>query len=246
MRAICRGEDEAVKCVLALLVGSVAAIGQTETAGISGTLLDAKTLKPVPAAFVLASRGGAPPFTRNTKSGGDGAFQIQGLPAGSYSLCVQAADQLYLDPCQWNGSPATVTLAPGQNVTGISIRLAAAAVVSFQIQDAQMVLSQLTKDARRPDLTLGVWGPGGLYYPARAVSTPDTAPTFPGAIPTYGYQIAVPRDIALNLYIASRDLELGDATGVALPSNTSRQTTQIANGDSSPKIFTFTVLRQRP
>src|SRR6266496_498535 len=92
-------EDKLMKYILVLLLAVHAAMAQTGTTGaasISGTVLDAKTLKPVPAALVIASRAGAPPFTWNTKSGGDGAFQIQGLTAGNYSLCVLAAGDQYL------------------------------------------------------------------------------------------------------------------------------------------------------
>jgi hypothetical protein len=208
--------------------------------------LDAQTQKPVPAVLVIASRAGAPPFTKNTKSGGDGAFQIQGLTAGSYSLCVQAAGDQYLDPCQWNGSPTAVTLASGQNATGISLRLIAASVLNIQVQDAQDVLSQLTKDGRRPDLTLGVWGPKGLYYPAHALGSPTAAANLRGGIAGYSYRLAVPRDTALNFYIASHDLKLGDATGVALPANASQQAFQHATGDPNPKSFSFSVLGLLP
>ena len=82
-------------------------------------MLDAKTQKPIPAALVMAVASGAPAFSKNTRSGGDGAFQIQGLPAGKYSLCVQAPADAYLDPCQWNGSPSTVVLASGPAPAGI-------------------------------------------------------------------------------------------------------------------------------
>jgi Carboxypeptidase regulatory-like domain len=174
-----------VKYILILLLAVPAAIGQTGTASISGTVLDVKTQKPVPAAWVIASRAGAPPFTRNTKSGGDGAFRIQGLTAGNYSLCVQAAGDQYLDPCQWNGSPTTVTLTSAQNAAGISLKLAAASVLNVQVQDAQKILSQMTKDGRRPDLTLGVWGPKGLYYPAHASGSPAAAANLQGGITTY-------------------------------------------------------------
>jgi hypothetical protein len=51
----------------------------------------------------------------------------------------------------------------------------------------------------------------------------------------------VPRDTALSFYIASRDLKLGDANGVALPANASQQGFQHATGDANPKSFTFTV-----
>lgn len=195
---------------------------------------------------MIASRAGAPPFTKNTRSGGDGAFQIYGLTAGSYSLCVQAAGDLYLDPCQWNGSPTTVALASGENAAGISLRLTAASVLNIQVQDAQKVLSQLTKDGRRPDLTLGVWGPKGQYYPAHASGSPAASPDPQGGTTSYSYRLAVPRDTALNFYIASHDLKLGDATGLALPTNASQQAFQHATGDPSPKSFSFSVLGLLP
>jgi hypothetical protein len=93
-------QDNSMKYILLLLLAVSAAMGQTSTASIAGTVLDAKTLKPVPAALVIASRAGAPPFTRNTKSGGDGAYQVQGLTPGNYLVCVQASGGQYLDPCQ--------------------------------------------------------------------------------------------------------------------------------------------------
>jgi hypothetical protein len=235
-----------VKCLSILLLAVPAAISQTGIATIQGTILDGKTQKPVPAALVIASRAGAPPFTRNTKSGGDGAFQIQGLTAGTYSLCVQVAGDQYLDPCLWSGTPATVTLTSGQVASGISVKLTAASVLNVQVQDAQNALSQMTSDGRRPDLTLGVWGPGGLYYPAHASGSPAAAGSLQAGIASYSYRLAVPFDTALNFYIASHDLKLGDATGVALPANASQQAFQHATGDPNPKSFSFSVLGLLP
>ena len=150
-----------MKCV-ALFALSLPAIGQVGTAGIHGAVIDAKTHQPIPAAWVTATRTGAPPFTRNTKSGGDGAFQIQGLTPGNYTLCVQAPGDQYLDPCLWNGNPTTVSLTSGQTASGISLKLTAASMLSIQVYDSQKLLGQLTKDGRHPDLALGVWGPKGL------------------------------------------------------------------------------------
>jgi hypothetical protein len=234
-----------VKCVLILSAAVSIAIGQTGSASISGKVLDAKTLKPIPAALVMAVQTGLPPFSKNTKTGGDGAFQIQGLPTGKYSLCVQAGDG-YVDTCQWS-TPTVVTLAAGQTVTGTSIRLTAASILTVQVQDAQKVLSQKTKDGRRPELTLGVWGPKGLYYPARAVAAPSATGARPqGGVNSYSYQVGVPRDTALKFYIASKDLKLGDAVGATLAGNASQQAFTHATGDANPKSFAFTVLGLLP
>lgn len=226
-------------------IGQIA-IGQIETASITGTVLDAKTQKPVPAALVIASRAGAPPFTRNTKSGGDGAYQIQGLTPGNYLVCVQASGDQYLNPCEWNGSPAGVTLVLGKPATGIKIALTPASLLNVQVKDSQKALSQPTKDGRRLDLSIGVWGPGGRYYPARAVSAPTATGGPEANAPAYSYQLAAPRDIALKLHVSSRGLKLGDANGVALPGNANQQAFQHATGDAKPKNFTFTVLGRQP
>jgi hypothetical protein len=238
-----------MKYIAIFLLVTPFAIGQTGTASIAGTVLDARTQKPVPTVLVMAIRSDLPPFSRNTKSGGDGTFDIQGLPAGKYSLCVQAPGDGYLDPCQWNGTPAAVTLVSGQAATGVALRLSAASVLNIQVQDAQNLLRQKTKDGRRPDLAVGVWGPKGLYYPARAAGGPSVAgnPQPAGkAVNNYSYQIAVPRDTALTLHISSKDLRLGDARGAALAGNAGQQAFQHATGDTSPKSFMFTVLGLLP
>ena len=126
---------------------------------------------------------------------------------------MQAAGDQYLDPCQWSGNPTSVTLVSGQNVTGISLKLTAASVLNIQVQDPQKTLSQTTRDGRRPDLTLGVWGPRGLYYPAHASGSTTAAASLPSAVNSYSYHLAVPLDTALNFYIASHDLKLGDSEG---------------------------------
>jgi len=238
-------DSDLAKCALIVFFAVQFAIGQTGTASIRGAVLDGKTQKPVPAAWVVAVRDGISPLTRNTKSGGDGAFQIEGLPAGTYSLCVQVEGDRYLNPCQWGGKPATVTLTSTQAASGISLRLTAASVWTIQLQDPQKLLGQNTKDGRRPDLSIGVAGPQGLYYPAHR-SGGSTVAGLSGGIATYTYQLGVPRDMALSLNIASRDLKLGDSKGVALPAAANTQAFQHASGDANPKSFAFTVLGLLP
>ena len=229
---------------LTLLLAFPAAFAQTGagTASVTGTVLDAKTGKAVSAAWVVVNRAGAPPVAKKTKSGGDGSFQIQGLAAGTYSICVQAAGDQYLDPCQWSGSPAIVMLNAGQTASGMTVKLTAASSLYIHVNDPQSILGRLTNDGRHPEFTVGVWGPRGLYYPAQVSGGLAVAVGGSSSVAGYSYHLAVPLDTALNFYIASHDLQLGDANGTALSGNASQQTFQHATGDANPKSFAFTVL----
>jgi hypothetical protein len=238
-----------MKYVFLLLLIAHAVLAQTkpaEKAGIRGTVVDAKTQDPIPGAVVTASRTGVPPFMKSTKTGGDGAFEIQGLTTGDYLVCVLTAGEQYLNPCEWDGVAYGITLSSTQVSAGIKIELTPASVLSVQVKDATKALAQLTKEGRRADLTIGVWGPKGLYRPARAVNATADAPGPQGSSPIVAYWLAVPRDTALSLYIASRDFKLGDANGVALPDNASQQAFRHASGDAKPRSFTFTVIGKLP
>lgn len=230
-----------MKGLLILLLIVPAVTGQTGTGSIAGVVTDAKTGQAAADALVVAVREGAPPFSRSARAGADGAFQVEALPAGRYSLCVQAGSG-YLDPCQWAGTPAGVTLGAGQAAAGEMVRLAAASVARIEVLDAQDLLNQKTKDGRRPAVTLGVGGPRGLYYPARAAGRSIVTGGGQGAQAAHVFEIGVPRDTALQLQVTSGDLKLGDEAGVALPGNGSQQAFQHGSGEAKPKSFTFTVL----
>jgi hypothetical protein len=232
-----------MKCIFLLSLVLPAAIGQTKLASLGGAVVDADKQEPIPAAMVRAVRSGLPPLSRHTRTGGDGAYQIDNLPAGTYSVCVQTPDDAFLDPCQWNGSPTTIVLDAGQTAAGVSFALTAGSVLDIQVRDEQKVFSQLTKDGRRPELSLGVWGPDGLYHPARLSAGPNP----PGdPYNTIAYRLVVPPGAALKLQIASRDLRLGDAFGAALPGNTSQQTLQQSAADAGPRSFAFILLGVLP
>lgn len=225
--------------VIALLMLTTA-YGQTGGASIAGTVQDSATAKPISGAWVIAKRSGLPPAAKNVASGADGTFQIPGLASGTYTLCVEAQGDQYLDPCQWNGSPTAVTLTAGQTASSVTLKLTAASLLTIQIQDPQNALNQLTTNGRHPGLNLGVWGPMGFYH-AHASGGPAPSVAAQGGS-VYVYRLAVPLDTALSLYVTSQDLQLGDSAGAALQGNTSQQGFQQATGVSSPVSFSFTVL----
>jgi hypothetical protein len=235
-----------MRCFRAALFAAVvvqAGFGQSAGASVSGTVVDALTGKPVPSAWVLAIREGTPPLRQVSKSGGAGEFRLEGLAAGEYQVCVQAQEQGYVDPCQWGARMTTVKAGAGEAVAGVVVRLAAGTIVTVRVEDAGLVLEQKTKDWRQPDLSVGVWGPNGLYYAARS-GVRMGGPKDPQSGEVV-YRMLVPVDTALKLDVVSRDLRLGDGEGRLLAGSASRQQFQQSSGDS-PKVFAFKVLGQLP
>ena len=225
----------------ALLAQSAKPVGS-----IAGTITDAKSKKPITSALVSASRVGSSPFVVQTKSGGDGAYQLQRLEPGSYLVCVQASGNQYLNSCEWDGAAAGIVIGSVQSAVGINIALAPASVLNVQLADPRGALRQLTRDGRRPELNIGVWGPRGMYYPAREANELLATPGARDSVSTYKYQVAVPHDTGLRFQIVSRDLKIGDANGLALTEEAKRPNFQHSTGDAAPKSFSFTVLEKLP
>ena len=224
--------------VCVAVIGAANAVSQS----VSGTVLDAKSGEPLRSAPVMAVREGAPPLMRSTRTDAEGGFQIGGLAPGSYRICVQAASSGYVDPCEWNTGPAAVALSAGQSKTALRIALDRASVVSVDVGDALGLLTDAAAMAKGRELTVGVWDRQGLYHPARREAAP------PGGIGAkrVRYGMAVPRDVSLTLYVATRGLTLADANGAALSANASQQTFQQASSDPNPRRFEFRVLGLLP
>jgi hypothetical protein len=218
---------------------SPALTAQTGTGSIQGAVTDASNSKPVGGAFVMAIRSGLPPLSQTTQTGADGSFQLQGLPADAFSLCVQVPGDGYLDPCQFGGLAYSVTFTASQQSTGNVMKLKPASILKVRLNDASSLLTQHTKDGHEPDLLIGVFGPGPqrVFYPAHLVGRDKAGSE---------YHVAVPLDMALTLSVASNSLKLADATGTALPNNASQQGFLHATGDPNPPSFAFTVTGVKP
>jgi len=220
------------KITLAILFQAGALLAQTGTASIQGTLSDATNKKAIAGAFVSAVRSGLPSTSRTATTAADGGFQIGSLPAGDYSMCIQVPGDGYLNPCQWSGTATKVTLAAGQKSTGNVLKAAPGSVLQVRVDDPGQLLGTKTKDGRDPHLLVGVWGANGLFYPLHTGSKDNAGANL---------QLTVPRDTALKLHVASRDLKISGANGTTVSSSGDQQSFQHGSGDSNPKSFKYTI-----
>jgi hypothetical protein len=109
--------------------------------------------------------------------------------------------------------------------------------LQVRVDDPGQLLGAKTKDGRDPHLLAGVWGPNGLFYPMHAASKDK------GGV---NLQLTVPRDTALKLQVASRDLKMADGNGAALAAAGDQQAFQHATGDGNPKSFKYSITGLNP
>jgi hypothetical protein len=223
------------RTVLVALLSASAFYAQS-AAGIQGTVTDAVTKKPISGAFVTALRTGLPPASQTASSAADGSFQVSGLPAGTYSLCVQVPGGAYVDPCQWS-SPSQVTLSAGQSYTGSSLTLSPGYPLQVYVADPNQLLSQKTADGRNPELIAGVWTSGGMFRPMYITTKASTGVTF---------SLTIPAATALNLRVASRDVNLNNSGGAAIAAAGDQQSFQYTSGGSAIPAFSYTVVSAKP
>src|ERR1051325_6586890 len=101
--------------------------GQSPTASLSGRVLseEGRTLSATVTLNFAAARGyPAPP--RRARTDANGNFSFSKLPPGTYKLCAQVAtseaapaNSPYIDTCDWPSGQPPITVAAGQQVTGV-------------------------------------------------------------------------------------------------------------------------------
>ena len=202
------------------------------TGGIQGTVLDAVSGKPVGGVLITALRAGLPPFKQRSRSAFDGSFQVQGLTAGTYTLCAQPPADGYLDTCAWRSKPTPLTLTDGQQSTGNAVKLRAGSVVQVSVQDAQQLLAQNTAAGSGQHLVVGVWGPDGIFYAAHSVAASAT---------NLMYRLTVPFDTPLKFSISSATLTLAGSTGQSLASNADAKPFQQSITSSVQPNFQYSI-----
>ncbi len=213
---------------------------QDATGVIAGTILDGEG-RPLRGAYVTITREGAKvgeatPARLGTGSGAGGVFRFAGLVAGKYLICAAADPGLELvNVCDWNFRAPSVDLKAGQVVENFSLRMEKGALIEFEIEDAQRVLSH-GRGTGTGSLLPGFRGPGGLYVPARLYAF-----TNGGAI----YAVVVPRGKPVRLSMMGSKVEVKDENGTDALQDLERRvgavTYAVAGGANEKKRYRLRV-----
>lgn len=175
---------------------------------------------PLPGAVILYSRvtrllkvgnyyrpaPGETVMRRTVASAADGAFNVSNLPVGEYLLCAEVPSEPYLDPCKWaSAQKVTVT---ARSVVRPTVMLKKGVLLKVRINDPAGLLPRAKEDLLSPlNLIIGVVFREGAFL--RAV---NTAADGTGR----EYEISVPTDTPLKLWVFSRHVALRDAKGAAV------------------------------
>jgi hypothetical protein len=189
--------------------------GQSSTASLSGRVLseEGRALRATVTLKFAAARGyPAPP--RRARSDANGNFSFSKLPPGTYKVCAQVAtseaapaNSPYIDTCDWPSGQPPITVAAGQQVTGVIFTAPKGAWLKLHAADPDQVLPSTAAKAPAPldpALQFILKGPDGLSRHARHV-TSDNAGRH--------YQIAVPLKTPLSLRVTSTAGDVFDQTG---------------------------------
>jgi hypothetical protein len=207
-------------------------------ASLSGTVLQDNG-QPLGGAKVYAqlqrASMAAPSFRADAVTEENGTFSMSGLAAGSYRICVQAAGTLFLNSCDWDLNPTTVTLgtASAAKAAAPVIRLQKGTALRVTISDPGGNLAPANAATKvKADPLVGVWLPSGLFLPALLVSQDKNSRV---------YQVPIANGVAVSLSVHGGDVQLSDSSGAAIDQKKGASVPVQAK-DGSTGAFTFRVV----
>jgi len=192
--------------------------------------------------FVSVDRGGiarleeAPGEVRvsgSVRSQQDGSFEVGGLPAGDYQLCVRGVPG-FLDPCLWTtGWIDLPDVNSGERRDAGVVILKRGGTLKVRVNDPQRLLSAETAISDG-GLILGVQLEDGVFHRLNTTSTD---------LQGRDMQMTVPHDMPLRLWAFSRIAVVSDGDGNVIGENGSWLPFRIPTGatihqvvlDISPK-----------
>jgi hypothetical protein len=212
-----------------------------QTASLSGHILSEEG-RPLHATVTLsfANPQGYPAPPRRTSTDTTGAFSFARLAPGTYTLCAQVspsepapANSPFIDTCVWGSAQPPITLASGQQLTGVVFTAPKGAVLQVRVADPDHVLPPAAAKGPaplEPELQLMLRGPDGLYRHARFLSS-DTAGR--------NYQLPVPLKTALALKLTSTVANVFDQANNQIKEKDEVGFQPATPADLAPSTFTL-------
>jgi len=203
-----------------------------QTATISGTVVSNDGM-PLSAVLVVNSTDSISASALTTASGSTGSFQLSGVPAGNYQICVTVQSGAFIDPCLWNTSGATIALAASQSLAGQVITVQQAAILHVRINDPQSLINIPQSNGAPRGILMGVFALGSRFYSLLPMSTDSNG---------FDEQIAIPGGTSVPFTIMPLGLSLTDSSGNAVPpSGASIAISVPLSSLSTPIVLTYNV-----
>lgn len=211
-------------CPAILLIAGFA-FGQTPFGAMQGSVT-AEDGAPLPGAVVLYSRvtnlvkvgssyqpaPGEAVVRRTVSSDANGLFSLSNLPVGDYLLCAEVPSGPYLDPCKWSSALRTVVSAG--SVASPVLVLKKGVLLKVRVHAPPGLLPAVKDEPLRPlNLIIGVVFGDGAFLRATNTSV-DRAGR--------DYQMSIPADMPLKLWVFSRHVTLTDSRGLSVDNSGAR------------------------
>jgi hypothetical protein len=222
---------------IAIVYFGFAAVAIGQTGQIQGTVTDGSGT-PISGAVVAASlkRAGEAiplsssrlpsfmPVPAKAPSSSTGGFQISGLYAGTYTLCVDVPNATYLNPCLWSSLPVTANVAEGATTSGVAVVTQKGVMTTIRVQDTQ---GWLTQNPANDDLRIGTYNGSSPFIFARVVGRDSNGRTM---------GIVTPVGQPLTVYVSSSKFTLADGNGNGLAASAQFPVAASAVSQSSPVV----------
>lgn len=208
-------------------IGKIAGTVTDDTGSpIAGATISAALRPPIPAG--TRGPGGLPsfmPFPPKAPTSADGSFEIDGLPAGTYALCVDKLGSAVLNPCLWTDQPVLRTLTAGEVATGVSLVAPKGVFITIRVLDLKQLL---IGNPRSDDVRIGTYHGNSGFIPALNSRGDMKGKTM---------SLVVPAGQPVNISVSSVTYALADANGNALGSGVTQipvPSSALATATSTP------------
>jgi hypothetical protein len=186
------------------------------------------TITPIAVGATGISSGATSTATATTAN--DGSFSVSGLAAGQFAVCVRDAAAAVIDPCLWTDFQTTVAVNSGKLTSGLVVRVKKASTVSVQLNDSAQFLAPTATDTYPPHVMIGAFDARGGFHPAQQTAKQSSG---------MAYQLAIPVDSPVRLFIYSVKVQLATSSNVVLPAQGYSTTFVQPSSLAQTSSFTF-------